>query len=1654
MDTSTTSEEELETSHETSAESIGNEVTELRDVTLPHRPSPFTLRSQCGNGRCPMGTGLYFRSRISPSPGKGRVRSRRRRRSDQSRMDTTDGTNTTLDTSLDTTQEHHYHHHHHHHHGHHHHHAHDHEHHQHGHEHHNHRPHHHHRHHHEEETQEKARASRRKTKETTVTSSESRETTTFRTTTDSRSQAATQVDANGGIGGIAETVRKGVLGFFTPTKNTSLPAIVESSESGFEEGSVTGETVVVSSPNSERFVSAREFFAEADTRERLTSDYFSGSDTPSKLRESTRRLSLCKPLNPYIAYSSDEEFDDWKQQPKSDYTYSTSLTYRDRVTPDRKIGSPNMSRRSLRGGNVGYLNSPDFSTVGLDSEQTTSRLNLRNRAVLRSMDALSDTSDAEDTQEQLIIPRRRSSRSRSIDVMPKSNGTAMSRTITSSTYTTTRTLHRGLDADSDVDDGSESTVPIRATPLTARGGTPLGRSSTPLTGLRNRSSLATENTRGGYTLAKGAIAEDIEEEDEKPKNTIVAWSQKSWETVVRMTMIMTTSVIAMATRAVTATTSNKVDEDSQSEKDSQSSFISRINTTRRRMVTTTTEYWESTKERLRKNPILIWIPLLLLLLVLALVAYWWLLQSRAKTGDATDPKETDGTSFLTLLVTSVSDMTHSSISGISWGLGLAWLSLVDLYEWIGSAFVAGVSAAWVSVSGMFTWLGSVTYACLAYALDWLYIVLGFLQYIGLAILSFFTSGVSYLSALFLPVNDTNNNMDEAQTTTEDVKSWSIVGWVSSIVPKESFSQLYASATEITQTSGNWLWNSWLWLIVTLGEALTSAATYAQWLLYSLFSLVVYLLTGLWNLLVYLFLGLIGLITSAASSVSYAAVTTSSAVTSGAKLIVLPFYGSSESTKETTSKTVITTPKVEQNVNVNNPSVVEIVDRVLGSEELKTLIAAVASETSTKGQLTLDDVSNLVKSVVEGELTTFKEEASALRDEVGSKISITEDTNNYILSMQAHQEHLIKQLDELGTRLIKMEGSNEESQKLSAEQRQEYEDQLTGLKKEIDLLGTHLNKLHTDHTNLATEVKSCCKNSSLTLADVERHVTTLLGDILGLPASSQDEGAEDGVNTWSAGEMGAWLKSYFVAKDELETRLNLLTASMQMKPVEGETDTDKASGVLIQQTIAQTTQMVMDTVLEKLRAEIHKQHSEFSDQAQQQVTEQVNLQMQAAAEVLGTQITDQLQHRFETTKVQITDQVNIAVDSAVKDSVSKSVASVVPEVVAKAAPDMVAAVVPGIVAQAVPGAVDSAVKIAVAEAVPEAVEMKVSIAVPSAVRDAVAETVPEAVAKAVPEAVSEALPDAVNEAVNAAVPEAVSAAVPEAVASAAPEVVASLLPSVVQAAVNETVSSVVPAAVEMIVNKAGDQDLKQSGGDNIAIMGVSSATDSSEEGKLSATVNISQNLNNGSNFSFVPSGSAFSAGLNESAVIQIVKDALMKYDADKTGMVDHALETAGGNIISTRCTESYQVHQAEVSILGFPVYRYSTNTPRTIIQPGRMPGQCWAFKGSQGYIVIQLAGSVRPTGFSLEHIPKSLSPTGEIDSAPREFEVWGLHKESDEGVHLGSYEYNQNGDPLQYFPVTEENAQYFPMIEVKINSNHGNLQYTCIYRFRVHGLRYV
>ncbi|XP_064009795.1 SUN domain-containing protein 1 isoform X6 [Pogoniulus pusillus] len=192
------------------------------------------------------------------------------------------------------------------------------------------------------------------------------------------------------------------------------------------------------------------------------------------------------------------------------------------------------------------------------------------------------------------------------------------------------------------------------------------------------------------------------------------------------------------------------------------------------------------------------------------------------------------------------------------------------------------------------------------------------------------------------------------------------------------------------------------------------------------------------------------------------------------------------------------------------------------------------------------------------------------------------------------------------------------------------------------------------------------------------------------------------------------------------------------------------------------------------------------------------------------------------------------------------------------------------------------------------------------------------------------------------------------------------------------------------------------------------------------------------------------GITEAQAQMIVNNALKLYSQDKTGMVDFALESGGGSILSTRCSETYETKTALISLFGIPLW-YSSQSPRVVIQPDIYPGNCWAFKGSLGYLVVRLSMKIYPTSFAVEHIPKTLSPTGNISSAPRNFSVYGLDDEyQKEGQLLGQYVYDQGGEALQIFPVMEKTDSAFQIVELRISSNWGHAEYTCLYRFRVHG----
>ncbi|XP_059753988.1 SUN domain-containing protein 1 isoform X9 [Balaenoptera ricei] len=193
-----------------------------------------------------------------------------------------------------------------------------------------------------------------------------------------------------------------------------------------------------------------------------------------------------------------------------------------------------------------------------------------------------------------------------------------------------------------------------------------------------------------------------------------------------------------------------------------------------------------------------------------------------------------------------------------------------------------------------------------------------------------------------------------------------------------------------------------------------------------------------------------------------------------------------------------------------------------------------------------------------------------------------------------------------------------------------------------------------------------------------------------------------------------------------------------------------------------------------------------------------------------------------------------------------------------------------------------------------------------------------------------------------------------------------------------------------------------------------------------------------------------SGITEAQARAIVNSALRLYSQDKTGMVDFALESGGGSILSTRCSETYETKTALISLFGVPLW-YFSQSPRVAIQPDIYPGNCWAFKGSQGYLVVRLSMKIHPTTFTLEHIPKTLSPTGNITSAPKDFAVYGLENENqEEGQLLGQFTYDQEGESLQMFPAPKRPERAFQIVELRIFSNWGHPEYTCLYRFRVHG----
>jgi len=179
------------------------------------------------------------------------------------------------------------------------------------------------------------------------------------------------------------------------------------------------------------------------------------------------------------------------------------------------------------------------------------------------------------------------------------------------------------------------------------------------------------------------------------------------------------------------------------------------------------------------------------------------------------------------------------------------------------------------------------------------------------------------------------------------------------------------------------------------------------------------------------------------------------------------------------------------------------------------------------------------------------------------------------------------------------------------------------------------------------------------------------------------------------------------------------------------------------------------------------------------------------------------------------------------------------------------------------------------------------------------------------------------------------------------------------------------------------------------------------------------------------------------VSNILHSELSLYSSDRTGMVDWASLSLGGSILSTPHTTTHPMAGQVLTVMGFPVWHISSS-PSQILRPVEGPGQCWAYSGQEGQVVIRLGKVVRVTGVTIEHV----RPVPDMSSAPRDMLVWD-HEGNTPLLNM-TYTIDTVSSSVQTFPLPT--SVKLSKLRLHILSNWGHEEYTCLYRVRVHGVQ--
>ncbi|KAF9449514.1 hypothetical protein P691DRAFT_667324 [Macrolepiota fuliginosa MF-IS2] len=226
------------------------------------------------------------------------------------------------------------------------------------------------------------------------------------------------------------------------------------------------------------------------------------------------------------------------------------------------------------------------------------------------------------------------------------------------------------------------------------------------------------------------------------------------------------------------------------------------------------------------------------------------------------------------------------------------------------------------------------------------------------------------------------------------------------------------------------------------------------------------------------------------------------------------------------------------------------------------------------------------------------------------------------------------------------------------------------------------------------------------------------------------------------------------------------------------------------------------------------------------------------------------------------------------------------------------------------------------------------------------------------------------------------------------------------------------------------------------------------------------------------------------VSDVVDAAILLYSKDTIGKADFASHSSGARVIPSLTSPSYEIQPESLSgqMLGFLTGSgYAVGRPPvTALHHEVHAGYCWPFRGQSGQMGVSLAAPVVIEEVTIDHVAKENAM--DLRSAPRVMEVWGLIEgEENKSKYLEIMEERQKKaggaevvdeeypvslprDPpymrlanftydidavknVQTFPVEREIKERgidFGVVVLRVLDNWGMEEFTCLYRFRVHG----